>query len=70
MGLFAFNRARRLAAEANVKSKRPEVKTKSSGLDEYRELKRQAKALGIEIPKGTKADGIKELIEKAGEQNE
>ena len=63
--LTGFNRARRLAAEAEAKAKVPEDK-KTSGLDEFRELKRQAKELGIDVPKGTKADGLRELIEKAG----
>ncbi|MFA5239801.1 MAG: hypothetical protein WC476_08875 [Phycisphaerae bacterium] len=68
MGLFAFNRARRLAAEQKAVVGPDEEAP--SGLDEYRELKKKAKELGIEVQKGTKADGIKELIEKAGGINE
>lgn len=39
-----------------------------TGLELYRALKKQANELGIEIPKGTDADEIKRLIEKAGEK--
>jgi len=69
MGLFAFERMRRLEKERLDREKEA---AKRSGLEEFRMLKEEADNLGIDVPKGTKKEGLKKLImaaKKAGDKN-
>jgi hypothetical protein len=61
MGLFAFERARRLEKERLEEERKA---ASSSGLEEYRALKAEAKELGIEVPKGTNKDDLRQMIEE------
>ncbi len=70
MGLFAFERARRLEKERMEEARKA---TSSSGLEEYHALKAEAKELGIEVPKKTSKDDLRQMIEdalKADNQND
>ena len=66
MGLFAFERQRRLEKE-RLEATKP---GKSSSLEEFRQLKEKARLMGIELLKGAKKADIAALIKKAGEKDE